>query len=260
MTIVLNEHEWAEEMILSHSLGKKPFETLTRVARYYLDNGNDKKATRMLLDAFILQCDPSASVPKWSNTLDFALSRALKVKAVQVDNISITKSEMAKISALKGKQIKRLAFTLLCLSKYWDIANPNGDHWVNNRDSEIMSMANINTSIKRQSLMYHELKEAGLIQFSKKVDNTNVRVCFSDNSETALKINDFRNLGYQYVMACGSDDYFVCENCGMVTKRKAQQPDSLKRIGRPQKYCNGCAVKIKMMQNVNSAMRIKNAV
>ena len=35
MSIVLKENDWAEKMIQSKSLGKKPSETLRRVARYY---------------------------------------------------------------------------------------------------------------------------------------------------------------------------------------------------------------------------------
>ena len=85
MTIVLNENEWAKEMIESHSLGKRAFETLTRVARYYLDEGMSKKETRRMLDEFLLRCDPSAPLPRWTDTLDWALNRALKSKAVKID-------------------------------------------------------------------------------------------------------------------------------------------------------------------------------
>ena len=38
MNIILNENEWAENMIKTKSLGKDPFETICRVARYYIDN------------------------------------------------------------------------------------------------------------------------------------------------------------------------------------------------------------------------------
>ena len=48
MTIVLNEHEWAEKMIDTHSLGAKPFETLCRVAKYYIDKNYSKKETRKI--------------------------------------------------------------------------------------------------------------------------------------------------------------------------------------------------------------------
>lgn len=248
MTIVLNEHEWAKEMIDSRSLGKKPFETLSRVAKYYIDKDYSKKEVRSMLDKFLLQCDPTVSLPKWSDTIDIALSRALKYRAVKVDSVIITKDEMNKINALDGKQIRRLAFTLLCLAKYWIAVNPNSDGWVNSTDSDIMHMANINTSIKRQSLMYHNLNEAGLIQFSKKVDNTNVKVKFITDGEPEIVVTDFRNLGYQYLKYLG-EPYFECQNCGVTTKLS----DPVKGV--KQKYCKECAVEVAMKQRVNSVMR-----
>lgn len=247
MTIVLNEHEWARDMIESRSLGAKPFETLSRVAKYYIDKDYSKKEVRGLLDTFLLQCEPTASLPKWSETLDYAVARALKYDAIKIDCIEITKPEMERIDALDGKQIRRLAFTLLCLAKYWDIVNPQGDHWVNSKDSEIMRMANINTSIKRQSLMYFNLNEVGMVQFSKKVDNTNVRVCFISPGETVMTITDFRNLGYQYLKYHG-EPYFECKNCGITVKNE-------NTTGRKPKYCRECAVEIHMQQTVNSVMR-----
>lgn len=248
MSIVLKEHEWAENMIRSKSLGKKPSETLSRVARYYIDKGYNKKDTRNFLDTFLIQCEPTSSLPKWSDALDYALSRALRYEAVDIEGIDITKPEMDKIDALEGKQIKRLAFTLLCLAKYWKIILPLGDYWVNNKDNEIMAMANINTSIKRQGAMYWSLRECGMIQFSKKVDNTNVRVCFVEDGETVIRITDFRNLGYQYLKYHG-EPYFECENCGLTTK--INEPNR----GRRQKYCRDCAVAINTQQRVNSVMR-----
>lgn len=255
MTIVLNEHEWAEEMIQARSLGKKPFETLSRVAKYYIDEGYNKKDTRRLLDSFIIQCDPTASLTKWSDTLDYAVGRALKYTALNIDGIYITKPEMELIDGLDSAQLKRLAFTLLCLSKYWKAVNPKSDFWVNNKDSEIMRMANVNTSIKRQSAMYARLNELGMIRFSKKIDNTNVRVCFATEGETALIITDFINLGYQYLMATGSKDYYKCCSCGSVVKKKELSEETEKRVGRPQKYCIDCAAQMNMKKKINRIMR-----
>ena len=249
--IVLNENDWAAEMIQERSLGKKPYETLCRVAKYYADKlGYSKREVRKMMDEFLLMCDPVASLPKWSDTIDYAVKRAFKYKAIEIDKIDVTVPEMKRIESLEGRQMQRLAFTLLILSKYWDCVNPQGDHWVNTKDSEIMRMANINTSIKRQSLMYYNLKELGLLQFSRKVDNTNVRVLFQEDGGTVLSITDLRNLGYQYLMYRG-EPYFACENCGLVTKRKNAS-------GRKPKYCPECANKIRIQNNINSVMNRRN--
>ena len=252
MTVVLKENEWAHDMIQSNDLGKKPSETLRRVARYYLDNGCSPVDARKRLDSFLIRCEPTSSLPKWSDALDYAVNKAVKYESIDIDSIDITDSEMRRIDALDGKQIKRLAFTLLCLAKYWKIVIPDGDYWVNNKDTEIMALANINTSIKRQGLMYWTLREAGMVQFSKKVDNTNVKVCFVEDGEVVLHITDFRNLGYQYLMYHG-EPYFECANCGITTK--ISNPNNRRR----QKYCNDCAAKIRLKQNVESAMRYKSS-
>lgn len=250
MSIVLNEHYYAEQAIQTRSLGKKPSETLSRVARYYIDScdSSTKRTIRSKLDLFLLQCDSTASIPKWSKMLDFATDWAFKHEAIQIDSIVITKPEMEKIDSLDGKQIRRLAFVLLCLSKYWNIVNSQNDNWVNSKDNEIMAFANINTSIRRQCAMYATLRDTGLIQFSKKVDNTNVRVCFAEDGDVAMTITDLRNLGYQYLKYHG-EPYFECTNCGITVK--IDEPTK----GRKQKYCKECAVEIKTKQNVNAVMR-----
>lgn len=254
MSIVLNEYEWAEQMIARHELGRKPVETLNRVAKYYLENNYSKRETRQLLDAFLSSCDPASSPAQWAETLDRITRNAGRFPLVRLDGICIFKGELEKIGSLPGNQIKRLAFALLCVAKYWDAARESNNHWVNTSDKEVMQMANINTSIKRQSLMFAQLKERGFIRFSKKVDNLNVQVAFMDeNGEIGLNIQDFRNLGYQYMQYCGGP-YFQCANCGLTVK--LQEPSR----GRRQKYCPGCAVEIHTRQKVDSAMRRRNAI
>ena len=252
MILVLNETAWAKEMIASRSLGKKPFETVRRVARYYLDNKYPKRSVRKLLDTFMLQCDPTVSLPKWSNMLDAALDYALKHDSINIEYISISSDELAVINELNGRQLRRLAFTLLCLAKYWDIANKTDSHWVNNKDCDIMRMANISTSIKRQSILYRMLNEAGLIKFARRVDNINVQVCFIGGDDELIKITDMRNLGYQYLRYLG-EPYFECQNCGLTVKYS----DPVK--GLRQKYCKDCAAEIAIKQNINSVMRIRES-
>lgn len=253
MSIVLNEYEWAEKMINNHSLGKRPTETLSRVAKYYCAAGYTKREVRRKLDTFLVQCDPSVSLPSWSDMLDKIAKGSDKYPPIKIDGINVSVKELEHIEKLEGKQLRRLAFTLLCVAKYWDAVSDKNDHWVNSPDREIMQMANISTSIKRQSMMFAELKALEMVKFSRKIDNLNVRVVFMEDGETALHIQDFRNLGYQYMKYYGAP-YFECENCGLTAK--IQEPAK----GRRQKYCPSCAVEVKTRQNVNAVMRHRNAL
>lgn len=254
MKLVLNEIEWAEEMLQQKSLGDRPFDTLTSLAKSYMKKGYDNELTRRKLEEFILMCDRSASLPKWSDSLQIALKRASKYPAVELDYLVITRAEKAIVDSLRGIQAKRLAFTLLCLAKYYDLSRgEENNHWVSAKDSEIMRMANISTSTVRQSALFSELREQGLIQFSKMVDNTNVRVTFiDDSSEESARVFDLRNLGYQY-MSLDRPGFFVCQSCGLTDKIK--NPNK----GRPQKYCEHCAIEIRTRQNVNSVMRLRTS-
>lgn len=251
MSIILKENEWAEEKITSNDLGRNSVETLRRVGRYYLDKGFSKAQTYNKLNEFYIQCNPKSSLSVRETKIDLAMKYAIKYPAVNIESIDITDTELKKIDALSGRQIQRLAFTLLCLSKYWLAINKGSDGWVQDKDNQIMLLANINTSIKRQGLLYWKLRESGMIQFSKVVDNTNIKVLFAEEGETVLRITDFRNLGYQYMMYKG-EPYFECQNCGLVTRYS----NDGKAGG--QKYCKECAYKQYIQHTVNSVMRRRN--
>ena len=108
--VVLRENEWAKQRIDNCELGRHPFETLTRVAKYYLEvERQDKQAARSLLDVFLLKCNPSASVIKWEGTMDSAIKFAVKHGAVNIDYIPVSDREMETIKGIKGAQAQRLA-------------------------------------------------------------------------------------------------------------------------------------------------------
>lgn len=246
----MNEYEWARDAIEEPELGKHPTDTLRMIARYYLDNGYDRKNVRELIEQYITTCDQKASIVLWDKTIDSAIKQAIRRPAIVVDEIIVTKPEMETIKGIKGKQAQRLAFTLLCLSKYWDICREDNDHWVTNKSTDIMAVANISASLKRQGILYRQLEEEGLLHFPERVDAISIQVLFAEDGEKELSLRDFRNLGYQYLEYNGGP-FFECEECGIVTKAKSV--DS----GRPQKYCPSCAAKIRTQQNVDSVMRLR---
>lgn len=250
MGIVLNEREWVEAAIASRQLGKTPAETLSKLARYYYHaEGYKKSDVRKKLEEFMLQCDPHIVLVKWSDLLDSIVRNVNKYPLIEIDGIDITEAELEVIASLSGALTQRLAFTLLCIAKYWNTANPGNRSWVNTPDKDIMRMANIGTSIKRQSDMFHTLRQAGLLRFSKKVDSLNTQVRFiKPNSPVKLHISDFRNLGNQYMMYCGGA-YMQCVQCGLTVKRR----------GNAQKYCPDCAAEIYLKQTVESTMRHRAA-
>lgn len=246
--IILKENEWASQMIATHDIGKKPSETLRRIARYYIDQGCSTIEVRKNIELFVVQCDPNNLLPQWENLIEHSIKMATKYEAIDIDKIIISKEELDKIAQLDGRQEKRLAFTLLCLAKYWHIVKLYDTYWVNTKDTEIMALANIRTSTKNQAALYYKLRENGLIEYSKKVDNTNVKVTFITGGTPALYITDFRNLGFQYLRYYG-EPYMECEGCGVLIK--INHPDNKRR----QKYCSECAEKNLARQKFEYVLR-----
>ena len=253
MCLVLNETEMALRSIEDKSLGERPSDTLRWIARYYIDEGMKDIDVRDKLEEFVLQCAPSASIQKWSKTIDGAVTYAQKRNAVNVGYIDVTRGELDAISKItSGRQTERLAFTLLVLAKYWNACNGSKSCWVNSEDAVVMRMANIKTSLKRQCLLYHNLMDDGLISFSKRVDCTNVHVEFMDeDSEVVMRIRDLRNLGNRYLMYLG-EPFYECAECGIVTKSSGAT------TGRKQKYCPDCAMKVATKQKTVASKKYRS--
>lgn len=262
MAIVLNEYEWAERMIASRKLGKKPGETLVRVAKYYFENRYSKREVRKMLDEFLMQCDPDASLVAWSSTLDKITKSASKYPPIQIDHICITAGELEWVGQLKSKQLRRLAFTMLCVTKYWNIISTSNNNWLNTEEKEIFQMANIAVPSRKQDLMYGELIRCGYLRQSKRIDNLNVQMLIPETDDSiGLAVKDFRNLGYQYLKHCG-EPYFECERCGITVREKEytanrsmQYSRKSKDSGRRHKYCPACAAEVRLKQSVDSVMR-----
>lgn len=251
LEIVLNELKAADEIMRSGNLGSSPYSSLQLVAKSFLHDGLTAGNTRQRLEEFFVACDSSANLVTWSNKLDDIVTSAQKNPAVVIDYIGVSAPEMERISILSSSPAQRLAFTELCLAKYEHTRNPKNDYWVCLKDTNIMKMANINTSKKGQCNLLRMLSDNGLVERAKKVDSLSVHVLFADDYKPVLKVTDFRNLGWQYLRYKGGP-FAVCENCGIVFKRN-------NTVGRPPKYCPECAIRIRMENNVNSVMKYRAA-
>ena len=234
--IVLNEKEWAKEAIESLSLGKKPYDTIVRVAKYYKSEGYKKNDVRRKVEDFMIRCQPRLSLVKWENSILSAVNTAEKYPPICLAGVVITDTEMRKIEALPGVLQQRLMFALVCLAKYGNAINKNNGNWVNFEQKDIFQLANVSLSSRRQSLMINELWQAGYVGYSCLVNNTSLNVKILEDGDEEMFIDDFRNLGNQYMRHHGGN-YFVCEGCGLVLK--------VKNAKAHQKYCKDCAGVIK---------------
>ena len=215
--IVMNEREWVEKVIREESIGKKPTVVIGRMAKYYRAQGLKRSDIREKIEGFMLKCDPTINVVRWRDTIDTMIKGAAKYPLIELDKITVTVNEMEAIKRLDGMLKQRLMFALVCLAKYGNAVRPNNGGWVNQESKDIFSLANIALTSKRQALLINDLWQAGYVGYSKIVDNVNLCVkILDDESEPAIEITDFRNLGNQFRAYTGNGGYISCGNCGIL--------------------------------------------
>lgn len=246
MSLILNEVEYAESIIAGSDLGKSPATALRYVARYLSQvKGCKRQEVRKKIEYLLMQREPFLPMLKWEPILDSIAKGADKYPLIVLDSIDITEDEMRCVRSYGGTQRQKLTFALLCAAKYWNAVRPTNNDWVNTTDKEIMKMANISPTVEKQCELYRALRDDGLLQFSKRVDNLNVRVTFiMEDSPVVLRVTDTRNLGNQYLAYWGGP-YFQCEHCGLTVRKS----------GNAQKYCKACAEEIHLAQTAQSMAR-----
>ena len=214
----MDEKSYAEKVIKEGLISKNPKDTLYILAKYFYSFNYKPHKVYQELNDFMASNYKNYNPVKWDITLDYEVKRAKKKSLVMITGIPITKSELEVIQKVKSKQLQRLAFTLLCISKFNNMVNEKNHNWVNRETKEIFSLTHMQKSKNDQSLMMNDLKTLGLIRYSQIVDNTNVTVNFVDNeSEVILLIDDCRELGYEYLKYLG-EKFINCQDCGRLVK------------------------------------------
>lgn len=229
--IIMDEKSYAESILAENSMAKNPMESMNLLARYYFYGGHKKRDIHEKLEEFLLRRDPNVNLVKWQTAIDRISARAGKYPLIQIESVPVTQKELDVCASVRGKQAKQLMFALICFAKFAYMVNKDNSGWVNKEDRDIFVAANVVTNRRRQAFMLHDLRDAGLIRFGKRVDNVNINVCCLDlDGAPVLSVTDMRNLGNQYQNYMGGG-YIECAGCGLVVRK----------MSNAQKYCRECA-------------------
>ena len=192
---------------------------------------------------------PFIVLPKWQATIEKMVAKAKKQELIEIDGVAVTQTELDAINSLRKESLRKLAFTLLCLAKFYDKVNPNNQGWANTPDKDEFRMANI-TSLdsRRQQALISELYMLGMVGYSKVIDNVNLKITFIDAyPDTVAFITDFHDLGFQYLKLTGDKSIVACKDCGKLLKKKSKRLD----------YCSECARLHRKESNKNAVKRYR---
>ncbi len=232
MPIVLNEVKQAEYIIEKGEVGNKPTSTLFLLGKYYRQKENlDKEQTFNKLNEFMLQNYKNYNSALWENIIEDISKKANKYPLREIGHIEITQSELDKIS-VDNLKYQKLLFTMLCHAKFYNLISENNNSWINTDIKEIYRSARVTVKYRNDKFLYlNDLEQIGLISFSNKNDNLNIRVNFVDiDGETVLEIGDFRELGYEYLNYIGNGKFIRCSECDRLIRKN----------GNNTHYCTEC--------------------
>ena len=235
--LIMNETQAAEKIISDKTVGKtKPMQDINLLARYFLTYPNEdgkfptKKELTVTLQEYLKgQYDDYQSV-KWQELIEKAIKRAKISPIIDLEYIPVTQKELDTIRSIGNKKLEKLAFTCLVVAKYYNLRSSSNNGYVNLDYSSLFKLARVTATTYEQPLLLNDLKQKGLVQRCKKVDNPNFRVLFiDDTSDIVMKVDDLRELGYTYLEYLG-EPFIRCAGCGVLMRKKVNN----------MKYCKDC--------------------
>lgn len=234
MPVVLNEKEYAEQIIEKGEVGNKPTSTLFLLSKYYRQEKKlSERKTAEKLNEFMKKNYKGYNEALWEDIIEDISKKGKKYLMQEIESINITQKELEEISKLVNVKYEKLLFTMLCYAKLYNTLSETNNGWINTDIKEIYKVARVTIKYRNDKFLYlNDLENTGLISFSNKNDNLNIKVNFIDNdSDIALKITDFRELGYEYQNYIGDGKFIKCFECGRLVRKN----------GKTDKYCNFCA-------------------
>lgn len=240
MNIVMNERKYAESVLSGGNVdsGRNKLYTIGVVAKYYHAIGYNNREMKVAVGNLIKEKFPTASDKCTDSWVKKSLEIAKRYPLYEIDEIVITKPEIALINSLHSERfidrnLKKFAFTLLCFAKFEGMKGVK-ECWVNTEWKQIFAAAGIKgMTVDKQCSMIYELYSSGYIDLNSKIKSHGIKVLGVRYGDTEIVVNNINECGYVFEEYNGKK-FVKCEKCG------AMVPKTNGRV----KYCHNCAVEI----------------
>lgn len=233
--LILNEKKYAEDLYLGRNNEVKSVTAkvgyVTRYQLYvlgYADDDNYSYTVKWMSkhhDNFDESC--------YSKLISDAVKKAHKRPFFDVEDILITKSELAAIAALDNLRAEKILFVLLCMAKQQRVVYGFTNGLVKYSLPDLCKTARVSVPTDEREYILYELVKNGCLGYLKKNDTNCLMVNFvDDDGEVELIVNeiDCKELAYVYLNWKNDGGYDRCEDCGRLFRKNKHR-----------KYCYECA-------------------
>lgn len=249
MNYILNEKNYIEQVlagdIAASAISKQ---TCIKYLAYYNHHalGLTKPENIQQIKTDMARLYPDFWHVSYDILIDKYVTAAKKKKLNEIEYIPITAAELNHIGKLNNNVLEKLAFTMLVFAKYNNTINPQNSDWTSCSYKDLFTASNISGSFNEKLLYIRKLYVSDYIGVSANGCSENLQLNFVDHTDAtpALKITDFRSLGYQYLRWKGQkkDGIFKeCKDCNVCYKAKTAN----------QQYCPSCQNKRLAKESTN---------
>lgn len=237
--VILKETEILNNALENGVIEKKPTNTLRILAKHYLKQNENVDETILLLNDFMINNYNSYKPSKWKDIIEQmvkSIKKADNLDLIDIDSVSIYKSEWECIIALNDRVLEKLAFILLVYQKVNELKNSDSKGWINNNLSDIFREGDIGYTGIDQRLLLNKLYKLQYIKQKNTVDSTSLQINYRElNKENDIKliIDDLDYAITYYYEKRDNLKYISCQKCNKRVAIKNKKDTS-------RKYCNSC--------------------
>ena len=221
---------------MSYANHDNPEETIRELARYnYHVVGLDKEDNYDAILEYMKNNCNDFYEEKYFNIIYRNIASAKKYKFRDVAPVSITRSEMDKISDLNDIRKEKIAFVLLAVAKYYNNVSNGNNNRLYMSISDLFKLSRVSIPCKERASYLNFAYKDGILSEHMFV-GTNLKIVsfVSDEEDVVMTLgeDDYKELAYTY-LNYKSGGYKRCKQCGRLFKMHKSSPGRL--------YCKECA-------------------
>lgn len=203
LKIVINEVDRAKELLENiDTIKENSYQNLLIIAKYYkyvlnYQENKIKKELNLLLEKTVKKYIPK----EYEDFIDKIIKKCNEQSLFCYEHMPITNNEIKLIKTLNDKTLERVMFTLVCLSKYYDLINLKNNHWVALDIKAIFYISGLKRTKVDQIKILRKLKELDYIEFSKNIASNSLRIKaieklknYKDKNENVIYVKEFKDL------------------------------------------------------------------
>lgn len=231
MKLELNENSKIKTILEEGIVSDKPSETINLLARYYNKQSMNQEQIVQAINKFMIKNDSGKyNSVTWEDLVEGIVKTVIKNNndLIEIKEVKITKLEIEYIKSLETEKMQKLIFTYLVYAKIFNQINPKNKNWVKGEcRNEVFKDADIKETGKEQLKTIHKLVSLEVLKIAKNITNNSVNLdnVVSDNSEVELVIEDFRELGLQWLRYLGYKSIKLCKCCNKLFKLKSNKQE-----------------------------------